>query len=57
MPQESKQPCFPSNKYEALAMLYLQNQNLSGFTPEELAGKYQEAYEKIYKYCSHPNWE
>ena len=38
---------FPANKYEALAMLYMQNQNLSGFTPEQLLDKYQDAYARI----------
>lgn len=38
---------FPSNKFEALAMLYLQNQDLSDLTPEELLCKYEEVCEKI----------
>lgn len=38
---------FPDNKIEALAMLYLQNQDLSGLTPEEILDKYDDAYEKI----------
>jgi hypothetical protein len=38
---------FPQSKYEALAMLYLQNQNLSGLTPGEILDKYDEAYDKI----------
>ena len=38
---------FPDGKVEALAMLYLQNQDLSGLTPEELLDKYDDAYEKI----------
>lgn len=38
---------FPSNEAEALAMLWLQNQNLSSATPEELFDKYQDAYDKI----------
>lgn len=38
---------FPSSKNEALTMLYLQNQDLSNLTPEELADKYQETYDKI----------
>lgn len=38
---------FPSNKTEALTMLYLQNQDLSNLSPEELADKYQKTYDKI----------
>lgn len=38
---------FPSNECEALAMLYVQNQDLSNVSPEELLDKYQDAYEKI----------
>lgn len=38
---------FPDNKTEALAMLYVQNQELSGITPEQLLDLYYEAYDKI----------
>lgn len=38
---------FPSNKTEALTMLYLQTQNLAGLSPEQLAEKYQETYARI----------
>lgn len=38
---------FPDNEYEALAMLYVQHQDLSGLTPEQLFDMYQEAYEKM----------
>lgn len=38
---------FPSNKLEALAMLYMQHQNLSGLSPEQVLDKYQDAYAKI----------
>lgn len=38
---------FPKNECEALAMLYIQNQDLSGLTPEQLLEKYQETYDKI----------
>lgn len=41
---------FPRNECEALAILYIQNQDLSGVTPEELLEKYQEAYSQI---CAH----
>lgn len=38
---------FPADKYEALALLYLQNQDLSGLTPEEVYDKYEDSYRKI----------
>lgn len=38
---------FPANKFEALAMLYLQHQQISGLTPEQLLDKYQDAYARI----------
>lgn len=38
---------FPDGKIEALAMLYLENQDLAGLTPEEILDKYDDAYEKI----------
>lgn len=38
---------FPDNETAALAMLWLQNQDLSSATPEELLEKYQDAYSKI----------
>ena len=41
---------FPDNKYEALAMLYIQCQDLSGLTPEQLFDMYQETYDKIRAY-------
>lgn len=41
---------FPKNECEALAILYIQNQDLSELTPEQLFEKYQETYEKI---CKH----
>lgn len=41
---------FPDSKLEALAMLYLQNQDLSGLTPEELLDKYDDTYKKLKEY-------
>lgn len=38
---------FPSSRVSALAMLYLQNQDLSNVTPEEIVDKYNEAYARI----------
>lgn len=38
---------FPDNRTEALAMLYVQHQDLSELTPEQLLDLYYEAYDKI----------
>ena len=38
---------FPANKFEALAILYLQHQNLSGVSPEQLLDWYQDVYAKM----------
>lgn len=38
---------FPDSKEEALTMLYLQNQDLSGKTPEDLIELYYVTYDKI----------
>lgn len=40
---------FPHSKVEALTMLYLQNQDLSNVTPEELLTLYSETYQKIFE--------
>lgn len=45
MPQEKS--VFPSCKQEALAMAYVQAQDLSSKTPEEIANMYNDAYNKI----------
>lgn len=45
MPQEK--PVFPSHKQEALAITYVQAQDLSGKTPEEIAAMYDDAYSRI----------
>jgi hypothetical protein len=39
----------PLNKYEALALLYLQKQDLNGCSPEDLVGRYVEAYDSVLK--------
>ena len=44
---KSELKTFPNNKYSALTMLYLEKQDLSDLTPEELADKYNEVYEKL----------
>lgn len=38
---------FPETETEALAMLYVQRQDLSDVTPEELWDMYHDAYQKI----------
>ena len=38
---------FPSDECKALAMLYVQNQDLTGLTPEQLLDMYHYAYDKI----------
>lgn len=38
---------FPTNKFEALALIYMQQQNLSGMSPEQMLDKYQEVYSKM----------
>lgn len=40
---------FPGNATEALAMLYVQNQDLHGVSPEQLQTMYYEAYFAIRK--------
>lgn len=45
---DSRKPnYFPSNKIEALAMLYLKNQDLSDISPELLVDRYEDAYRRI----------
>lgn len=38
---------FPSDRRDALAILYLQNRDLSGKTPEEIADMYDEVWGRI----------
>jgi len=38
---------FPSNMMEGLTMLYLQNQDLTNVTPEDLTKLYWETYYRI----------
>ena len=47
MSSETVLSAFPDNEFEALAMLYVENQDLSGLTPEQLLDMYDDAYEKI----------
>lgn len=46
---KSPKDALPLNKYEALAILYLQKQELDGCTPEEIVGRYIEAQDRIVK--------
>lgn len=39
---------FPSNRIQALTMLYLENQDLSKMSPEDLADLYVTTYKKIF---------
>ena len=41
---------FPRTRSEALAFLFVQSQDLTGRTPEELVDLYAEAYERIRKH-------
>ena len=38
---------FPANSAEALAMLYLQSQDIKGLSPEQLADLYDDTVNKI----------
>ncbi|RIJ64127.1 hypothetical protein [Rummeliibacillus sp. POC4] len=46
---EIKLNTFPNSKADALTMLYLENQDLTNVTPEQLVDKYLEAHEKVNK--------
>ena len=45
---------FPTSQYQALAMLYIQNQDLSEKTPEELLKFFKETEKRIYQ-CATEN--
>ena len=50
---------FPSNRTEALAMLYMENQDLKGLSPEEIQTMYLKAYYAIqrdYREKSKSGW-
>lgn len=47
----SEHSSFPSNSYEAIAMLYVKNQDISEKTPEELYRLFMETQNRIYKYA------
>lgn len=42
MSDSNNSKVFPSTKFEALTMLYLQNQDLTGISPEKLLDNYEE---------------
>lgn len=55
----TKPSAFPSTHCEALTILYLQNQDLTGKTPEEIQAMYFETLKTIeedYKANHKPNW-
>lgn len=59
MADEVRLSSFPSSETEALAYLYLKNQDLTGKTPEEIQTMYYEAYYRIrrdYKEKSRNGW-
>lgn len=41
---------FPTSKIDALTMLYLEQQDLSGLSPETLLDRYDEVYKKLMDY-------
>lgn len=45
MPMEYK--CFPKDKQEAVTFLYMQQQDLTGKSPEELVEMYDAAFKRI----------
>lgn len=47
MSSNSASGSFPETESEALAYLYIQQQDLSHKTPAEIANLYREAYEEI----------
>lgn len=51
MANEVRLSKFPSNEYEALALLYIQQQDLSNLSPEEIYDKYKETEDKIRKHA------
>ena len=45
---------FPKNRYEALTMLYLKNQDLTGVSPEKLYDMYSNVLKAIQTQASKP---
>ncbi len=50
MSDEVRLSTFPETEYEALALLYVQNQDLNGLTPEQVFDLYFDARKKIRDY-------
>lgn len=50
MPNDVNLKTFPRGFQEALAILYMENQDLSGMEPEQILDMYLDTYEKI---CAH----
>lgn len=46
---------FPTSKIDALTMLYLEQQDLSGLSPETLLDRYDEVYKKLMDYNNKKN--
>lgn len=47
MSDETYLSVFPKTRLESLTMLYLQNQDLSSCTPEQIVDMYFDAYDRI----------
>lgn len=47
MANDMRLSMFPANECEALALLYIQKQDISGLSPEEIYDKYKNAYDEI----------
>ena len=49
MPDKVELSTFPASRFQALAMLWLKNQDLSNKTPAEISNMYDMAYNEIRK--------
>lgn len=47
MLNDAKLSIFSDEQFNSLVMLYLQNQNLAGLTPEQILDEYDKAYSKL----------
>lgn len=47
MPEEVRLSTFPETEYDALALLYVQNQDLNGLTPAQVFDLYFDARKEI----------
>ncbi len=55
MSDQSTFKTFPSTEDEALALLYLHHQDLTGLSPEEVYVKYRDAYIRFHKCKTSPS--